>query len=198
MFWNKVAKIYDLFETIYNGKVYNGTGIKVAEFIEEGDKVLECACGTGAISIFMAEKCSELVATDLADEMMKQAKKKLRKFKNVRFEKADITDLKYEDGAFEKVVAGNVIHLLENPEAALKELERVCRPGGRVIIPTYIFSSVGSNRAAVRLLEKLGAKFNRGFDENSYREFFEGFGYQDIEFHIVKGRMACDVAVISV
>lgn len=36
-----------------------------------------------------------------------------------------------------KVVAGNVIHLLDDPHAAIKEMMRVCRKGGKVIIPTY-------------------------------------------------------------
>ena len=58
MFWNKIAGLYDLFENIYNKKVYTGTGKKVAEYINSEDEVLECACGTGAISIYIAEKCT--------------------------------------------------------------------------------------------------------------------------------------------
>jgi ubiquinone/menaquinone biosynthesis C-methylase UbiE len=56
MFWDKVAFAYDFFENTYNGKVYANTGKKVAEQIESEDEVLECACGTGAISIFIASK----------------------------------------------------------------------------------------------------------------------------------------------
>ena len=67
MFWNKIAGLYDLFENIYNKKVYTGTGKKVAEYINSEDEVLECACGTGAISIYIAEKCKNLIATDFAD-----------------------------------------------------------------------------------------------------------------------------------
>ena len=51
MFWDKISPLYDLFERVYNGKVYSGTGAKVAEFIESTDTGLEGACGTGAISI---------------------------------------------------------------------------------------------------------------------------------------------------
>ena len=47
MFWDKISPLYDLFEQVYNGKVYRGTGEKVTEFIEPNDTVLECACGTG-------------------------------------------------------------------------------------------------------------------------------------------------------
>ena len=46
MFWDKVAPAYDLFETVYNAKVYRNTGERVAVEIDENDMVLECACGT--------------------------------------------------------------------------------------------------------------------------------------------------------
>ena len=47
------------------------------------------------------------------------------------FKKADITNIKCKDERFDKVVAGNVIHLLPEPEKALRELERVVKPGGK-------------------------------------------------------------------
>lgn len=106
--------------------------------------------------------------------------------------------LKYADNSFDKVVAGNVIHLLPKPKAALQELTRVCKPGGRLIIPTYINDTKNTNKAAVRFLEKLGANFKQQFDENTYREFFQEMGYTDVTYHIVEGRMACDIAVIEI
>ena len=138
MFWDKISPLYDLFENAYNHKVYAGTGKKVAEFIDSNDEVLECACGTGAISVCIAGKCKNLIATDFAPGMLKRAKKKCSKYDNVTFNKADITNLKVKDSHFDKVVAGNVIHLLPDPKKALEELERVVKPGGKIIIPTYI------------------------------------------------------------
>ena len=85
MFWNKIAGLYDLFENIYNKKVYTGTGKKVAEYINSEDQVLECACGTGAISIYIAEKCKSLIATDFAEGMLKQASKKVPTFPKCNF-----------------------------------------------------------------------------------------------------------------
>ena len=54
MFWDKIAFLYDLFETVYNKKCFQNLGYAVAELIDEKDNVLECACGTGAISLPVA------------------------------------------------------------------------------------------------------------------------------------------------
>ena len=197
MFWNKISPLYDLFENVYNGKVYKETGKKVAALIEEHDEVLECACGTGAISVSIAPKCRRLIATDFAAGMLRQAEKKCRKYENTIFRRADITHLKCKDNRFDKVVAGNVIHLLPNPEQALHELERVVKPGGRIIIPTYINMSKGTGTAAVKFITLLGADFKRQFDLESYKQFFADMGYANVEYHVVDGRMPCAIAVIT-
>lgn len=197
MFWDKVSGFYDFFETIYNGKVYQGLGKRVAEEVGQNDIVLECACGTGAISKYIAPKCKQLIATDYSRGMLKRTLKNCQKYSNIKIKRADMTQLKCRDNIFDKVVAGNVIHLLEEPYAAIKELERVCKTGGKIIIPTYINVSNGVNQKAVRLLELAGVDFKRQFDINSYKKFFEDAGYKDVEYDIVYGRMPCAVAIIT-
>ena len=196
-FWNKISPLYDLFVNVYNHKSYAGTGEKVAEFINSTDDVLECACGTGAITIYIASRCKSLIATDFATGMLKQAVKKCSKYGNVRFECADITNIKCRDAMFDKVVAGNVIHLLPDPGKALAELERVVKPGGKIIIPTFINKSKKSAGLVVKFNEFLGVDFKKQFDIESYRSFFEEMGYDNVEYHVVEGRMPCAIAVIK-
>ncbi len=197
MFWDKISTLYDLFENVYNHKVFAGTGKKVAEFIDSTDEVLECACGTGAITVCIAEKCRKLIATDFASGMLRQAVKKCRKYRNVSFKRADITNLKFRNNRFDKVVAGNVIHLLPNPEMALAELDRVVKPGGKIIIPTYINKPKTSADLGIKFIELLGADFKKQFDLESYKTFFEEMGYDNVKYHIINGRMPCAIAVIE-
>ena len=197
MFWDKISPLYDLFENVYNRKVYAGTGKKVAEYIGPSDIVLECACGTGAISVAIAPKCKKLVATDFAEGMLKRAAGKCHAYPNVLFRKADITNLNCRDNRVNAVVAGNVIHLLDDPARAMSELMRVVKPGGKVIIPTYINKSKRSGGIAVRLLELIGADFKRQFDLESYKKFFEDMGYSDVTYTVVDGRMPCAIAVVE-
>lgn len=198
MYWDKIAPLYDLFETVYNKKVYINTGKAVAEEIEAADRVLECACGTGAISVDIAPVCRALTATDMADGMLRQTSRKVRRFPNVRVRRADMTALRFRDNSFDKVVAGNVIHLLDDPQAAVRELVRVCRPGGKVIIPTYInMIKNGSTGLVVKMINAMGANFKRQFDLDSYKQFFADAGYTDVKFSVVDGKMPCAVAVIT-
>lgn len=197
MFWDKASGVYDFMETVYNGKVFRELGERVAEEIGPNDIVLECACGTGAISKYIAPKCRQLIATDFSAGMLKQTAKKCQAYNNIIIKRADMTKLKCRDNRFDKVVAGNVLHLLEEPYNAIKELERVCKTGGKIIIPTYINASDGVNRKVVRFLELAGANFKRQFDIHSYKKFFEDAGYENVEYDIVQGRMPCAVAVIT-
>ena len=80
---------------------------------------------------------------------------------------------------------------------ALAELERVVKPGGRIIIPTYINMSKKSAGLAVKFVELLGADFKKQFDLESYKSFFKEIGYDNVEYHVVDGRMPCAIAVIK-
>ena len=158
MFWDKIAGVYDLFGNVYNGKVNRKLCTLISESIYQSDVVLECACGTGMISEAIAPVCKSLTATDFSEGMLKRAKKKCRAFSNVTFQKADITALDYADESFDTVVAANIIHLLDQPYRALAELNRVCKAGGKLIIPTYVNKeNTGKTGGVVKAIGKAGA-----------------------------------------
>ena len=195
-FWDLFSLVYDLFENIYNRKVYQGTGREVAAVLSDSDEVLECACGTGAISHSLAPRCRKLTATDFSDGMLRRAIRRLRAYQNVVVEKADIMRLPYEDARFDVVVAGNVIHLLPDPGKAITELVRVVKPSGKLVIPTYIIDTKKRNRFVAKVLSLLGADFQLQFDLESYQAFFEKLGYQNAAYSVVEGRMPCAIAII--
>ena len=196
VFWDIIAGVYDLFEKLYNGRCYDGTGERVAQEINRNDIVLECACGTGSISKPVAKKCRKLFATDMSVNMMKRAQKNCRECTNITFRKANIMLIRSKDNLFDKVIAGNVIHLLDEPYKAVDELLRVCKPGGKVIIPTYINAGKSSSELLVKIFNFAGAHFTNQFDRESYKNFFVKGGY-DAEIDIVDGQMPCAIAIIT-
>ena len=197
MFWDSVAGVYDLFVNVVNRKTHVALRRIVAGLIQPGDRVLECACGTGMLTEVIAQKRARLTATDFAPKMLERAKKNCAAFDNITFEQADITALNYPDGSFDAVVAGNVIHLLDEPMKALGELDRVCKAGGRLIIPTYMNrDKTGSTSGFATAVGKAGADFKRQFTVESYRQFFLDAGYRDVSIQLAEGRIPCAVAVM--
>ena len=138
MFWDNVAGVYDIFVNVINRKTHSKLKQITAELICPEDNVLECACGTGLLTKVIAGSCRTLTASDFSEPMLEKTKKNCSAFHNIIYVQEDITELSFPDNSFDKVVAGNVIHLLDEPRKALKELNRVCRDGGTLIIPTYM------------------------------------------------------------
>ena len=198
MFWDNVAGAYDIFVNVINRKTHQKLKKIVSSLIEPDNTVLECACGTGLLSAVIAPKCRQLTATDYSEKMLNKAKKNCAVFQNITFSKADITALSYPDGSFDKVVAGNVIHLLDNPMTALSELNRVCKDGGMLIIPTYINKDdKGKTNGFANAVEKAGADFKRQFTVESYERFFRDAGYSDVQITLANGSIPCAIAVMK-
>lgn len=199
MFWDRVAWVYDVFAKGINRKANQRMCAVVGELISPMDEVLECACGTGLLSGVIAPRCRQLTATDFSEKMLKRAKKKGKRWENTRFEQADLLHLPYPDQRFDVVVAANVIHLLDEPYRALRELDRVCRRGGKIIIPTYLNQTdKGTTNSVSDAIGKAGADFKRAFTWDSYPQFFADAGYEDVTYTLCPGRIPCAVAVLCV
>lgn len=212
MFWDHVAWAYDFFVHVINRNVHQKLRSEVAALFSSSDEVLECACGTGMLTVCIAPKCMRVVATDLSRNMLKKTRKKCASFRNVVCEPADIMNLHYDDNSFDVVLAANVIHLLSEPERALSEMCRVCRDGGRLIIPTYVAMPECEMKDAEipsaekihtkkrnlfsKIVENMGAGFQRQFTPEEYREFFRTMGYEDVDYFVVEGRLPCAVATV--
>ncbi len=199
MFWDRVAWVYDIFANGINRKANQKMCAVVGGLISPTDEVLECACGTGLLSGVIAPRCRQLTATDFSEKMLKRAKKKGRRWGNTHFEQANLLQLPYPDQRFDVVVAANVIHLLDEPYRALKELDRVCRRGGKIIIPTYLNQTdKGTTNSVSDAIGKAGADFKREFTWDSYQQFFADAGYEDVTYTLCPGRIPCAVAVLCV
>jgi demethylmenaquinone methyltransferase / 2-methoxy-6-polyprenyl-1,4-benzoquinol methylase len=106
--------------------------------VRPGDRVLDCATGTGDLAIAFRNAVGEtgmVTGTDFVPEMVDLARQKGSRYrKGLRFEIADVTRLPYASESFEVASISFGIRNVGDPRAAVSELARVVGPGGRVLI----------------------------------------------------------------
>lgn len=176
-YWERHATNYDRSMALLGGPVAKMAAL-AADEVRGAARVLEVAAGTGLVTTSIARSAGEIVATDYAVAMVArvQARARAAALTNVRCEQADLYALRYGDGAFDAVVAANLLHLVPDLPGALRALRRALRPGGRVVVPTYCHDETRLSWAASRLLALTGFPGHRRFTAASLREALEAEG----------------------
>lgn len=197
-FWDRWAALYDFVQRT-NRRANDAAAARTAELIPVGAKVLDCAAGTGLLSLAAAERAGSVLCTDLSEGMLKQARRKVerRALSNVAFARRDVTALSDPDGLFDAVIAANVLHLLPEPERAVRELWRVTAPGGRLILPTYLQGKTGSDYGAmIRIYQGVGFHYEHAFTPETYRGFLEHLELGRVTVEVIPGRLPVGLAVL--
>lgn len=179
-FWDTFAKYYDVAEAL-NGKVYKEMCEITKTLVPRGAAVLECAGGTGELSLAAAEKAVTVLCTDNSEKMLEAAREKANKRgrDNIWFERQNIFHLRMDDDTYDVVIAGNVIHLLQNPENAVKELCRVTKKGGRILLPTFMTSEKTKiSGALLAVYKKLGFQPCAEYNPRSYVYMLKGCNWR--------------------
>ena len=197
-FWDRWARFYDLTQWT-NRRASAAAAARTAELIPIGATALDCAAGTGLFSLAAAERAASVLCTDMLEAMLKQAEKKARRkgLSNLRFARRDVTALPDPDDSFDAVIAANVLHLLPEPEQAVRELWRVTAPGGQLILPTYLQGKTGTAYGTmIRIYQGVGFHYEHAFTPETYRMFLERLGLGRVTVEVISGRLPVGLAVL--
>jgi len=118
-------------------------------------RIIDIGCGFGATNLVLAKRFvdSEIVGVDLSEPLLRlarQATEAAHTGERVRFEKADVHQLPYEDNSFDVVINVNMVHLVEEPVQMLNEIERILVPGGFLFIADLRRSWLGLVEGPIR------------------------------------------------
>jgi len=102
---------------------------------DDSQRILDLGCGTGSVSLLLAELGHEVTGVDLSRRMLERARAKARATDvAVEFHAGDAEALPYSENTFDIVTARHLIWTLPGPEQAITEWRRVLRPGGRLVL----------------------------------------------------------------
>jgi len=176
-YWDTHAKNYDRSMALLGGPIPHMVEL-AGEGVRGAARVLEVAAGTGLVTPALAAGAKEVVATDYSAAMVATLQRRVGDagLTNVRFEQADLYALRFEPHTFDAVVAANVLHLVPDLRGALAALQRVTRPGGRIIVPTYCHDETALSWLVSRVLAVTGFPGHRRFTVRSLREAVEAAG----------------------
>lgn len=98
------------------------------------ERVLDAGCGPGLVTRYLAAYAHALVGVDATPAMLTKAREVTAGFEQVSFVEGLMEALPFETGFFDAVVTRYTLHHVIDPEVVVRELVRVCRVGGRVVV----------------------------------------------------------------
>lgn len=102
------------------------------------ERAVDAGTGTGPIAFALAPLVGSVVGIDLVPAMIEEARSRAAAYPNVELLVGDALAMPFPDGAFDLATSGRTLHHLARPEAAIRELARVVRPGGLVLVVDQI------------------------------------------------------------
>ena len=153
-YWSRFPDTYDKNQEYVVGKDFLDEIKRKLNKLPELGKTVELACGTGVFTQSIISKTTHLVATDLSDELLEIASKRLVNNSNVMIQKENCMATSFASGEFDCVFMANLIHVVEKPAQVLQECHRILKKGGMLIVVSY-------TNTGMHLLEKikLGIRF---------------------------------------
>lgn len=144
--FDDVAKHYDRTNSVLslgNSLIWRVLTVR-AVAPQAGERILDIAAGTGTSSIALAKSGAQVVAADFSAGMIEVGR---QKHPQLEFVQADAMALPFKTGEFDAVTISFGLRNIKDPKRALREMYRVLKPGGRLVICEFSTPPVAILRA---------------------------------------------------
>ena len=137
--YEKLASVYDV---VFGPTLHPGRIVAIERMgIRPGDRVLEVGVGTGINTSLYPGNC-KVTGIDLSSSMLEKARERVARegLRNVRLLEMDAASLTFADDSFDIVYAPYLVSVVPDPVKVVREMQRVCRPGGKIIVLNHFRS----------------------------------------------------------
>ena len=187
--YDRISKIYDILESPMELLALKKWRLEVMDELE--GKVLEIGVGTGKNIPYYPEN-KDITAIDFSDKMLAKARKKAKKTsKEVKLIHMDAQNMEFDDNTFDTVFTTCVFCSVPDPIKGLKEIKRVCKPEGKIVMIEHVRSNKKVLGPLMDLLNPVtvntyGANINRRTVENIKKAGFHNVQVKNLAGDIVK------------
>ncbi len=131
--FDRIAGVYDVMNTVMTAGLHHRWRERAVDLahVGPGASALDVATGTGDLAIELARRGASVVGSDFSEGMLSRAREKAP---GIRWEQADAMALPYGDASFDAATVGFGARNFGDLDRGLREMVRVVRPGGRVVV----------------------------------------------------------------
>jgi demethylmenaquinone methyltransferase/2-methoxy-6-polyprenyl-1,4-benzoquinol methylase len=131
--FDRIAGVYDVMNTVMTAGLHHQWRARAVDLarVGPGTRALDVATGTGDLAIELAARGGDVVGSDFSEGMLARARTKAP---GLTWEQADAMALPYDDDSFDAVTVGFGARNFGDLAQGLREMVRVVKPGGRVVI----------------------------------------------------------------
>ena len=186
-FWDATAEKYAK-SPVGDQEVYKEKLETTQRYFDTDSQVFEFGCGTGTTAIHHAPFVQKIVATDISSKMIEIARKKAEgaNITNVEFQCSTLEDFEVADASFDVVMAHNILHLLEDPEQAIRISYRLLKPGGVFVTSTGCLGDSFSHWRVMLIIMKIlrKAPYVNVLKRVTLERYFSNAGFEvDLEWN---------------
>ena len=207
--FDSLASRYDVMDALMTGgldRVWM-TALRKAVAPHPGERILDLAAGTGASSAALAKGGAEVVACDLSEGMIEVGRER---HPEIEFVHGNAMDLDFEDGTFDAVTISWGLRNIPDPQLALREMARVVRPRGRLVVlefstpPSRVFRGMYNvyQSTVMPALARLASTNDGAYDylvesirawpaQEELGRMIAANGWSEVEYRNLTGGIAC-------